>query len=48
MGGGDEGGGGGGGYSRERPAARPQAPAAGKPAAKSSTGFEDMDDDIPF
>jgi len=50
MGGGDEGGGGGG-YSRGggegRPAARPSAPAA-KPAAKSSTGFEDMDDDIPF
>ena len=51
MGGGDEGGGGGG-YSRTgggegRPAARPSAPAA-KPAAKSSTGFDDMDDDIPF
>ena len=47
MGGGDEGGGGGG-YSR--PAARPSAPsaAAAKPAAKSSTGFDDMDDDIPF
>ena len=46
MGGGDEGGGGG--YSR--PAARPSAPsaAATKPAAKSSTGFDDMDDDIPF
>jgi len=46
--GGEEGGGGG--YSRERPAARPAtAPAAaGKPAAKSSTGFDDMDDDIPF
>jgi single-strand DNA-binding protein len=37
--------GGGGGYSR--PAARPSA-AASKPAAKSSTGFDDMDDDIPF
>jgi single-strand DNA-binding protein len=38
-----------GGYSRERPAARPAAAApAGKPAAKSSTGFDDMDDDIPF
>jgi single-strand DNA-binding protein len=24
------------------------APAAGKPAAKSATGFDDMDDDIPF
>ena len=42
MGGGDEGG--------ARPAA--QRPAASKPAAspagKSSTGFDDMDDDIPF
>jgi single-strand DNA-binding protein len=49
MGGGDEGGGGGYG-SRERPSARPSgggAPAS-KPAAKSSTGFDDMDDDIPF
>jgi single-strand DNA-binding protein len=48
MGGGEEGGG----YSRGggegRPAARPSAPAAAKPAAKSSTGFDDMDDDIPF
>ena len=50
--GGDEGGGGGG-YSRDRdaapaprPAARP-APAP-RPAPKSSTGFDDMDDDIPF
>ena len=45
MGGGaDEGGGGG---SRPAPA---QRPAAGRPApaSKSSTGFEDMDDDIPF
>jgi single-strand DNA-binding protein len=53
MGGADEAGGvGGGGYSRGaggegRPAARPSAPAS-KPAAKSSTGFDDMDDDIPF
>ncbi|MES2088731.1 MAG: single-stranded DNA-binding protein [Pseudomonadota bacterium] len=32
-----------------RPAARPSAaPAAAKPAPKSSTGFDDMDDDIPF
>lgn len=39
-GGGDDGGG-------SRPAAR--APAASKPAPqKSSTGFDDMDDDIPF
>jgi single-strand DNA-binding protein len=45
--GGDDGGGGGG-YSRERPAARPAAAPASKPAAKSSTGFDDMDDDIPF
>jgi single-strand DNA-binding protein len=46
MGSGDEGGGGG--YSR--PAARSSAPSApaSKPAAKSSTGFDDMDDDIPF
>jgi single-strand DNA-binding protein len=50
MGGGDDGGGGGSYGSRERPAARPAgggAPAS-KPAAKSSTGFDDMDDDIPF
>jgi single-strand DNA-binding protein len=43
------GGGGGeesGGYSRGA-APRQNAPAA-KPAAKSSTGFDDMDDDIPF
>jgi single-strand DNA-binding protein len=56
-GGGDEGGGGG--YSRAparggddgderpaRPAARP-APAP-RPAPKAATGFDDMDDDIPF
>ncbi len=31
------------------PAARPPAPAAQRPAAaKPSTGFDDMDDDIPF
>ena len=49
--GGDEGGGGGG-YSRPAPAARPAAPAAAPrqaPAqAKPSSGFDDMDDDIPF
>ncbi|GLS16788.1 single-stranded DNA-binding protein [Hydrogenophaga electricum] len=51
MGGGDEGSGGGGGYSRPpaapraAPAARP-APAPG--AAKPASGFDDMDDDIPF
>ena len=32
---------------RSTPPARTSAPAP-KPAAKSSTGFEDMDDDIPF
>jgi single-strand DNA-binding protein len=53
MGGADDaGGGGGGGYGRGaggegRPAARPSAPVS-KPAGKSSTGFDDMDDDIPF
>ncbi|MCA6215168.1 single-stranded DNA-binding protein [Ideonella sp. B7] len=50
MGGGS---GGGGNYSRPaaRPAAPPRAPApapAPRPAPKSSTGFDDMDDDIPF
>ena len=53
--GGDSGGGGGGdeGYSREAPAPR-AAPAprreapAPRPAPKSSTGFDDMDDDLPF
>ncbi len=30
---------------RNAPASRP---AAGKPATKSATGFDDMDDDIPF
>ena len=36
---------------RSAPASRPAAAGAGgggKPAAKSSTGFDDMDDDIPF
>jgi len=47
--GGEGGGAGGGGYSRpaapaQRPA--PAAAAAGKPAA--SSGFDDIDDDIPF
>ena len=49
--GGDEGGGGGG-YSRPAPASRPPAPApAQRPApaqSKPSSGFDDMDDDIPF
>ena len=53
MGGGDEGGGGGGGYEPRRaaPAAAPRAPApmAARPAAsKAASGFDDMDDDIPF
>jgi single-strand DNA-binding protein len=30
------------------PASRAAAPSGGKPAAKPSTGFDDMDDDIPF
>ena len=37
----------GGGYERSAPAARPAAAAENRPAAKSS-GFSDMDDDIPF
>jgi single-strand DNA-binding protein len=49
---GGEEGGGGGGYSRppapaSRPAAPANRPAAAKPATKGS-GFDDMDDDIPF
>lgn len=51
MGGGDEGSGGGGGYSR--PPAAPRAAPAPRPApapvaAKPASGFDDMDDDIPF
>ena len=48
MGGEGGGSGGGGGYSRPAaPAQRPAAaPAAARPAA--SSGFDDMDDDIPF
>jgi len=52
MGGGDEGGGGGG-YSRpaaaprQAPAARP-APAPAPAASRPASGFDDMDDDIPF
>ena len=37
----------GGGQRRAAPASRP-APAAAKPASKPSSGFDDMDDDIPF
>ena len=52
MPGGDEGGGGG--YSRPAPAARPSAPAqvprqAPAPVqSRPASGFDDMDDDIPF
>jgi len=43
------GGGGGGGYSRApAPAPRAAAPAPRQAPAKSSSGFDDMDDDIPF
>ena len=50
MGGGGMGDEGGGGYSPApaRPAARPAPAPAPRPAPKSSTGFDDMDDDIPF
>jgi len=49
MGGGaDEGGGGYGGREREERSAPAARPAASKPATKSATGFDDMDDDIPF
>ena len=47
---GNQGGGGGGDDHGEPPqrSAPASRPPASKPAAKSSTGFEDMDDDIPF
>lgn len=55
MGGGASSGGGeeeGGGYTEQRPQraapAPRQAPAARQAPAKSSTGFDNMDDDIPF
>jgi single-strand DNA-binding protein len=40
----------GGGSSSQRPApaSRPAASATSRPPAKSSTGFDNMDDDIPF
>jgi len=53
-GGGDDGGGGGYDEAPRRapaPASRPPAPAGQRPApaaAKPSSGFDDMDDDIPF
>ena len=40
--------GGAGGYERPAPAARSGGAPASRPAAKSSTGFDNMDDDIPF
>ena len=40
--------GGGSGYERAAPASRPAGAAAGRPAAAKSSGFSDMDDDIPF
>ncbi|MDQ6680127.1 MAG: single-stranded DNA-binding protein [Pseudomonadota bacterium] len=50
MGGNADEGGGASYAERPAPASRPAAAAgaAAKPAAKSSTGFNDMDDDIPF
>ena len=45
LGGGEEGAGYGGGAERSAPAAKP---AASKPATKPASGFDDMDDDIPF
>lgn len=48
AGGEDSGYGGGSNYERPAPAARPAGAAANRPAAKSSTGFDNMDDDIPF
>jgi single-strand DNA-binding protein len=53
AGGGDDAGGGYGDEApraQQRPAAAPRAPAQQqqRPAPKSSTGFDDMDDDIPF
>ena len=55
AGAGDDDGSGGGGYSersapqRAAPASRPQAATpASRPAPKAATGFDNMDDDIPF
>ena len=54
MGGGGGGAEEGGGYSESPqrsapvPASRPAASAAARPASKPSTGFDNMDDDIPF
>ncbi len=53
MGGGDEAGGSGGGYAPRASAPRAAAAPASRPAsapapARQSSGFDDMDDDIPF
>ena len=49
MGGGGGDDGGGSNYSAPRPASPAARPAAAKPAAaKAASGFDDMDDDIPF
>ena len=49
MGGGGGDDGGGSNYSAPRPSAPAARPAAAKPAAaKAASGFDDMDDDIPF
>ncbi len=45
---GDEAGGSGQAPARREASAPAPRPAPSKPAAKSSTGFDDMDDDIPF
>ncbi len=47
MGGGAPDGDDGGGYSAPRPAARP-APVSKAAPSKAASGFDDMDDDIPF
>ncbi len=44
----DDEGGGGNSYSRPAPASRPQAQRPAPAAAKPTSGFDDMDDDIPF
>ena len=52
YGGSSSGSGSGGGYSRPAPASRPQAPAPAQRQApaqpRAASGFDDMDDDIPF